>query len=91
VAAEILLDRKTEEMMSEGESGPLKSLEEKVSDLLGEFQDLKKERDSLARALDAEKERLNRMEKRLEILCQEREKIKIRIDQILHRLKGVGD
>ena len=89
MGGEILLNQKTEEGMADVEPGAFESLEEKISDLLSEFQDLKKERDKLAQALDAEKERLTRMEKRLEILSQERERIKIRIDQILHRLKGI--
>jgi DNA repair ATPase RecN len=89
MAGEILLNRKVEEVVLEEEQEPLKVLEEKVSDLLKEFQDLKKERDRLASTLDAEKERLVRMEKKLEILSQERERIKMRIDQLLHRLKGV--
>ncbi len=78
-------------MISEEESGPFETLEEKVSDLLREFQDIKKERDTLVLTLNAEKERLIRMEKKLEILSQEREKIKLRIDQILHRLKRIED
>ena len=48
MAGEILLDRKTEEIVSEKEQGPLQTLEEKVGDLLNEFQDLKKERDKMA-------------------------------------------
>lgn len=91
MAGEILLNRKTEEMISEEESGPFETLEEKVTDLLREFQDIKKERDTLVLTLNAEKERLIRMEKKLEILSQEREKIKLRIDQILHRLKRIED
>ena len=89
MAGEILLNRKVEEVVLEEEQEPLKILEEKVSDLLKEFQDLKKERDTLALTLHAEKERLVRMEKKLELLSQERERIKMRIDQLLHRLKGV--
>jgi len=89
MAGEILLDRKAEEMISEEGPGPLQTLEEKVGDLLKEFQNLKKERDKMVLALDTEKERLDRMEKKLEILSREREKIKMRIDQILHRLKGI--
>lgn len=89
MAGEILLNRKPEEMVSEGEPRPLETLEEKVSDLLREFQDIKKERDTLVLALNAEKEKLIRMERKLEILSAEREKIKSRIDQILHRLKRI--
>jgi chromosome segregation ATPase len=65
-------------------------LEEKVSDLLKAFQEIKKERDALVSALGMEKEKLTRLEKKLEFLSQEREKIKLRLDQLLHRLKGVG-
>ena len=89
MGAEILLNRKAGEIVPEGEPGPFKTLEEKVSDLLKEYQNIKKERDTLALALDEEKERLIRTEKRLELLAQEREKIKMRIDQLLHRLKGI--
>ena len=89
MAGEISLNRKIEEVVLEEEQEPLKILEEKVSDLLKEFQELKKERDRLASTLDAEKERWGRMEKKLELLSQERERIKMRIDQLLHRLKGV--
>jgi len=87
--AEILLNRKREDPVPEEEQGPLQTLEERIGDLLREFQHLKKERDHLALALGAEKERLIRMEERMEILSREREKIKNRIDQLLHRLKGV--
>jgi len=89
MAGEILLNPKTEEVVSEEEPGSFETLEEKVSDLLTEFQNIKKERDTLVSALNAEKERLIRMEKKLEALAQEREKIKLRIDQILHRLKRI--
>ena len=89
MGAEILLNRKTGETAPEEEPGPFKTLEEKVGDLLREYQDIKKERDTLLLALDEEKERLVRTGKRLELLSQEREKIKIRIDQLLHRLKGI--
>jgi chromosome segregation ATPase len=87
--AEILLDRKGEDPVSEEDPGLLKTLDEKVGDLLKEFQILQRERDNLAHALNAEKARLIRMEKKLEILSQERERIKTRIDQLLQRLKGI--
>jgi DNA repair ATPase RecN len=89
--AEILLNQRREEPEPEEEPGSLKTLEEKVGDLLKEFQILRKERDHLALALRAEKERLNRIEKKVETLSREREKIKIRVDQLLHRLKGIED
>jgi DNA repair ATPase RecN len=87
---EILLKRKVADTDSEEDSNPLKNLEEKVSDLLKAFQEIKKERDALVSALGMEKEKLTRLEKKLELLSQEREKIKLRLDQLLHRLKGVG-
>ncbi len=91
--AEILLKRKpndTETVDPEGDLNLLKNLEEKVSDLLKAFQEIKRERDGLASALGMEKEKSTRLEKKLEFFSEEREKIKIRIDQVLHRLKGVG-
>jgi chromosome segregation ATPase len=89
--AEILLNQRREEPEPEEEPGSLKTLEEKVNDLLKEFQRLRRERDSLIIALSAEKERSFRIEKRVEILSREREKIKSRVDQLLHRLKGIED
>jgi chromosome segregation ATPase len=89
--AEILLNQRREEPEPEEEPGSLKTLEEKVGDLLKEFQTLRKERDNLAFALRAEKERSIRIEKRMEILSREREKIKSRVDQLLHRLRGIED
>jgi len=89
---EILLKRKLQETEAdpEGDLKSLKNLEEKVSDLLKAFQELRRERDGLVFALKMEKEKLNRLEKQLEFFAQEREKIKMRLDQVLHRLKGVG-
>ncbi len=76
-------------MAQEGERGPLEHLEEKVSLLLMKYQDLKKERDELAVALDMEKEKRNGLEEKLDLLTQDRDKVKMRIDQLLHRLKGL--
>ena len=87
---EILLKRKLEDAVPEVESNPLKDLEQKVTELLKAFKEIKRERDGLALALGMEKEKLTRLEKKLEFLAQEREKIKLRIDQVLHRLKGAG-
>jgi uncharacterized protein YaaN involved in tellurite resistance len=89
MAGEILLDEKNKEIISEEERGLLRSLEEKVSFLLNKYQELKKERDQLIVSLDAEKTKLLRLEKRLDLLSQDREKVKTRIDQLLHRLRGV--
>ena len=90
--AEILLKRrpKEPEVEQEGDLHLLKNLEEKVSDLLKAFQEIKRERDGLASALGMEKEKSIRLEKKLEFFSEEREKIKTKIDQLLHRLKGVG-
>ena len=90
--AEILLKRKPNytEVDPEGDLNLLKNLEEKVSDLLKAFQEIKRERDGLASALWIEKEKSTGLEKKLEFFSEEREKIKIKIDQVLHRLKGVG-
>ena len=90
--AEILLKRRPQDTETdpEGDLNILKNLEERVSDLLKAFQEIKRERDGLASALVMEKEKSTRLEKRLEFFAEEREKIKIRIDQVLHRLKGAG-
>jgi chromosome segregation ATPase len=90
--AEILLKRKPNDTDAdpEGDLNLLKNLEEKVSDLLKAFQEIKRERDGLALALGIEKEKSTRLEKKLEFFSEEREKVKIKIDQVLHRLKGVG-
>jgi chromosome segregation ATPase len=90
--AEILLKRRPSDAETEPEENPnlLKHLEEKVSELLKAFQEMRRERDGLASALGREREKSTRLEKRLEFFSQEREKVKIKIDQLLHRLKGVG-
>ena len=89
MAGEIVLDEKAEKIVLEEEREPLRNLEEKVGYLLKRFQELKKERDELAVALDAEKEKMIRLGKKMELLSQDREKVKTRIDQLLYRLKGV--
>jgi chromosome segregation ATPase len=90
MTGEILLDERTEKMVPEDERGLLRDLEEKIGHLLVKYQELKNERDELAIALDRENEKMIRLEKRLELLSQDREKVKTRIDHLLHRLKGVG-
>ena len=89
MAGEIVLDEKAEKIVLEEEREPLRNLEEKVGYLLKRYQELKKERDELAVAVDAEKEKMIRLGKKMELLSQDREKVKTRIDQLLHRLKGV--
>ncbi len=88
MAGEISLDKQTE-MASEEEQGLLGNLEEKITHLLARFHDLQKERDNLVAALDGEKEKVIQLEKKLKLLSQDREKVKIRIDQLLHRFKGI--
>ena len=75
--------------MLEKEEGLFKTLEEKINDLLKGFQELKKEREELVIALNSEKDKVNQLEKKLGLLSQDREKVKTRIDQLLHRLKGI--
>jgi len=89
MAGEISLDKPIEKMVLEEERGLLGNLEEKIGHLLVKYQELKKERDELAVTLDVEREKMTELEKKLELLSQDREKIKARIDQLLHRLKGI--
>jgi uncharacterized protein YaaN involved in tellurite resistance len=89
MAGEIVLDEKTEEGVLEEERRPLGNIEAKVGYLLKKYQELKKERDELAVALDGEKEKMIRLGKKLELLSQDREKVKTRLDQLLYRLKSV--
>jgi len=76
-------------MVSEEERGLLIELEEKVGHLLTRYQELKNEKDELAMALDVEREEIIRLEKKVELLSKDRDKVKTRIDQLLHRLKSV--
>ena len=76
-------------MGSDDKENPFELLEGKIADLLREFQTLKKERDELLLAVNREKENVSRLEKRLEMFTQDREKVKTRIDQLLHRFKDV--
>ena len=79
----------TEEVQQEEDRGALGKIEEMVGKLLTEYQELKRERDELEAALDREKEKGIGLEKKLGILSQDKEKVKTRIDQLLHRLKGI--
>jgi len=85
---EISLDKQTE-MASEEEQGWLGNLEEKIRHLLAKFHELKKERDNLAAALDVERGKVIQLEKKLKLLSQDREKVKTRIDQLLHRFGSI--
>jgi hypothetical protein len=78
-----------EEVVQEEDRGALGKIEEMVGKLLAKYQELKRERDELAVALDQEREKGFQLEKKLEMLSQDKEKVKTRIDQLLHRLKGI--
>ena len=89
MAGEIVLDEKNEKIAQEADQRLLGTLEEKVGYLLKKYHELKKERDELAVALDAGREKVIRLEKKLELLSQDRENVKTRIDQLLHRLRSI--
>ena len=78
-----------DENAQEEDRGALGKLEERVGELLTKYHELKKERDELFAVLDQEKEKGRRLEMKLEALTQDKEKVKTRIDQLLHRLKGI--
>lgn len=86
---EILLNNQTEKTGSEEEKNLFGDLEEKIDHLLTKYQELLRDRDRLAAEVEAEKEKRIRLEKRMEILSQDRESVKSRIDQLLHRLRNV--
>jgi chromosome segregation ATPase len=76
-------------MVPDGERGLLGNLEEKISSILIKYQELKKEKEELAATLEVEREKSIQLEKKLEFLSTDREKVKARIDQLLQRLKGI--
>ena len=88
MSGEILLDKQTETAPEEGQ-GWFENLEEKIRHLLTKFQELKKERDNLAAALDTERGKVLQLERKLKLLSQDREKVKTRIDQLLHRFRSI--
>jgi chromosome segregation ATPase len=90
MGGEILLSNHDEKKMLEGDGNPFEVLEEKVRSLLKRIEELRGERDELVTALDTEKKKIVQLGKKLELLSQDREKVKTRIDQLLHRLKGLG-
>jgi CII-binding regulator of phage lambda lysogenization HflD len=88
MAGEISLDKQTE-MAPEEEQGLFGNLEEKIRLLLATFHELKKERDHLATVLDMERGKVVQLERKLKLLSQDREKVKTRIDQLLHRFRSI--
>ncbi len=89
MGGEILLDKQQAEAAPEEEPGWFENLEQRIRSLLAKFQELKKERDNLAAALDTERERVLQLERKLKLLSQDREKVKTRIDQLLHRFRSI--
>jgi chromosome segregation ATPase len=89
MAGQISLENELGEMAAEGDRLPLANLEAKIENLLAKYQELKRERDAFAASLEGERDRANRLEKRLEAISLDREKVKTRIDQLLLRLKGI--
>jgi chromosome segregation ATPase len=83
-----ILDKQAEKESEEAQ-GLLGNLDEKIRRLLSTFHELKKERDNLAAALDVERGKVIQLEKKLRLLAQDREKVKTRIDQLLHRFGSV--
>ena len=90
VIREISLDERIDKMVLEEERGLLIELEEKIGHLLTRYQELRSEKDELAMALDVEREEIIRLERKVELLSKDREKVKTRIDQLIYRLKGVA-
>jgi len=89
MTGEISLGNQMDEGLPEGETGLLGPLENRVDFLLDKIQELTRQRDELTVAIDSEREKTRRLEKRLELFTQDRENVKTRIDQLLHRLKGI--
>jgi len=89
MTGEISLGNQMDEGLPEGESGLLGPLENRVDFLLDKIQELTRQKDELTVAIDSEREKTRRLEKRLELFTQDRENVKTRIDQLLHRLKGI--
>ena len=81
--------KEEEEVVQEEDRGALGKIEEMVGKLLTQYQELKGERDAILVSLEEERERGRRLEEKLEILSQDKEKVKTRIDQLLHRIKGI--
>jgi phage shock protein A len=86
---EISLQNQSEKATSEEEKGLFGVLEEKIGHLLTKYQELVKEKEKLTSEVEVEREKRIRLEKKMELLSQDREKVKTRIDQLLHRLRNV--
>ncbi len=84
-----LEEKETGGTVEEEDRGALGRLEEMVSRLLVKYQELQKEKDELSVVLNQEREKGRQLETQMEILSHDKEKVKARIDQLLHRLKGI--
>lgn len=80
-----------EKILSEEEKNLFSLLEERVHFLLTKYRDLKKERDQLAEEVEEEREKRIRLEKKVELFTQDRERVKGKIDQLLHRLRSIDE
>jgi len=89
MAGEILLEKKPEIASTEEDQGLFGNLGKKIRDLLEKFQELRAERDNLAAALEMERAKVMQLERKLKLLSQDREKVKTRIDQLLHRFGSI--
>lgn len=89
MAEEIPLREPSERGGAEEEKNLFGALEEKIGHLLMKYQNLMKENDRLTTEVEAERERRIHLEKKLELLSQDREKVKTRIDQLLLRLRNI--
>ena len=81
--------KETAEIAQEEDRGALGKIEEMVGKLLTKYQELKKEKDEIMVSLEEEREKGRQLEEKLEILSQDKERVKTRIDQLLQRLKGI--
>jgi hypothetical protein len=84
---EIILEKGIDQVVEESDSRPLGRLEEAVKHLLIRYHEILEENEALARASRQEKERNDRLEKKMQMLSVDREKVKTRIDQLLLQLK----
>ena len=75
--------------MQEEDRSSFRKIEEIVEKLLIKYEDLKKERDESVIALEQEREKTIELEKKLEMFSLDKDKVKTRIDQLLHRLQGI--
>ncbi len=84
---EIILENSIGPLAAEEEGRPFDSLEDAVKRLLIHHHEMLKKNEEFARALRLERERNDRLERKLEVLSVDREKVKTRIDQLLLQLK----